>query len=279
MHRILLTVLTGAVIGALGVGSAVAGVVAAGPGVAPSAGADALDVAVDRATGGTPQVAVPDVVRVEDAGDVGDPAATAAVASLTTGRLDDGWFRAGAATGSLLPDPDRWVQGGDCTGAPEQLYTPLTPEGCLITFDMRWADGFDEANPNQVRSFAISNGDEVVVLSSLDLVGYMAAYPAGTCDRCGLDEIAQDLSAELGIPAENFSWSSSHTHAAPSTIADGPAWYYDQVAAQLRATARAAIADASAMRSAGSSASRSRDLLSTPCFKGTRAAQSVTNES
>lgn len=42
---------------------------------------------------------------------------------------------------------------------------------------------------------------------------------------------------------------------------------------------RAAIADASAMRSAGSSASRSRDLLSTPCFKGTRAAQSVTNES
>lgn len=169
-----------------------------------------------------------------------------AVLELTEGRLDAGWWRAGAATGDLTPDPDTWVQGSDCTGAPEQLYTPMTPEGCLITFDMRWADGFDAENPNQVRSFAISNGEQVVVLSSLDLVGYMAAYPAGTCDRCGLDEIARELSTEMGIPAENFSWSSSHTHAAASTIADGPAWYYDQVAEQIRTTAREAILDAAA---------------------------------
>jgi hypothetical protein len=245
MNPMLRTVITGAVVGVLGVGSALAGVVAAGDGVT-GAGSTAL---VDEVTGtrdtapAVGQGTAPVAVAPSLGGDafVVTQDVTEAAAALQTGRLDAGWFRAGGAVGSLIPNEDIWVQGSDCTGAPEQLYTPLTPEGCLITFDMRWADGFDETNPLQVRSMALSNGQDVLVMSSLDTVGYMSAYPEGTCDRCGLTEIAEDLSAELGIPVENFSWSSSHTHGAPSTIADGPAWYYNQLRDQIRATALEAV--------------------------------------
>lgn len=161
-------------------------------------------------------------------------------------QLDGGWFRAGAAIRSLVPPEDRWVQGSDCGGAPEQLYTPLTPDGCLITFDMRWADGVDADNPIEVRAVAIGNGQDAVVYAALDLVGYMAAYPVTSCADCGLTPIRNSLAEELGIPADNFVVASTHTHAAPTTIADGPVWYYEFVRDQVKDAIRAAVADAEA---------------------------------
>lgn len=240
MRTTIRTVLLGLLVGSLGLGSAWAG---ASLVPAPPVGdtADALGQATDRA------------LDVDGIGSVGSGSSTVTPSgrgtdappppSETEGRLPAGWFRAGTAVESLVPRADRWVQGGDCTGAPEQLYTPLTPEGCLITFDMRWADGVDEDNPIEVRSVALGNGEQTVVLSTMDLVGYMASYPADVCADCGLAQIHAALAAELDIPVEQFVTVSSHTHAAPSTIAKGPAWYYEQVRDQVTASIRAAVAD------------------------------------
>jgi hypothetical protein len=211
VRRVVRVVVVGALLGALGIGSAWAGAVLT-------------------------EVGPADVV-LQAAGAAPDPAASAA-----GGRLPGGWFLAGADVQTLVPPADRWVQAEDCGGAPEQLYTPLTPEGCLITFDMLWADGVDEPNPIEVRAQALSNGETTVVRAVMDLVGYMAAYPEGTCDRCGLTEIREDLAAELGIPAANMAIQSSHTHAAPTTIAAGPAWYYDFVRDQVRTAITNAVA-------------------------------------
>lgn len=158
-------------------------------------------------------------------------------------RLPGGWFLAGAASKSLRPPANKWVQPPNCGGGtPEQLYTPLTPEGCLITFDMRWADGEDDVNPLMVRSVALSNGKDTVVFSVMDVVGYMASYPADVCADCGIAQISKHLSTELGIPEKNFITSSSHTHAAPSTIAKGPTWYYEHVRDQVIASITEAVA-------------------------------------
>jgi hypothetical protein len=104
----------------------------------------------------------------------------APASSVTPGeRLPAGWFLAGSATTSLVPPADRVKSAAECkkSGQQSQLYTPATPEGCLITFDGLWMDGVDEANPISARSIAISNGKDTVVFTLMDVVGYMAAYP------------------------------------------------------------------------------------------------------
>jgi hypothetical protein len=251
MRRILRIVVTGVTVGALGIGSAWAGA-SLGPTLVGSELGDPLDrlqqelerpgqrPAADAADGqdGT-AAAASDASRGRSVGEAKGGAIAGGV------RLPDGWFRAGAAERSLVPPEDRWTPASECAGrAPEQIYTPLTPEGCLITFDQRWADGVDPDNPILVRAAAIGNGEDAVVYAALDLVGYMAAYPLTSCGDCGIAAITEDLSDELRIPAANFVVASTHTHAAPSTIADGPIWYYEHVRDQIKAAIRAAVADA-----------------------------------
>jgi hypothetical protein len=261
MRTVLRTVLAGFLVGALGLGSAWAGASLTQP-AAPGAASADLDTALAAVLDGDAQVGD---VQVGDVlgGDVqgaaparpaspADAAPTATPpaegAAIAAGeRLPDGWFRAGTAVRSLVPPAERWKQADECRGqAPEQLYTPLTPDGCLITFDMRWADGVDEANPIEVRAAAIGNGEDAVVIAVMDVVGYMAAYPATGCADCGIAQITARLSDELGIPADRFVISSTHTHAAPTTIADGPTWYYEHVRDQVLEAIRAATADAAA---------------------------------
>jgi hypothetical protein len=144
-----------------------------------------------------------------------------------------------------VPPAEKVKSAAECkaSGQQSQLYTPLTPEGCLITFDGLWMDGVDEANPISARSIAVSNGKDTVVFTLMDVVGYMAAYPADLCADCGIDPITKSLSTELGIPAQNLVISSSHTHAAPSTIAKGAPWYYEYVRDQVKKAVRGAVAD------------------------------------
>jgi hypothetical protein len=245
VRSVLRVVVTGLTVGALGVGSAWAGASLTQP---PAAGgsvdavqeqlAGRADVG-DEAAG----LEAPERGRDTSEGPRGERSGTGE--PIAGGqRLEGGWFRAGTATRSLVPPADRWVQGSECGGAPEQLYTPVTPDGCLITFDMRWAEGVDEENPILVRAVAIGNGEDAVVYAALDLVGYMAAYPATSCEDCGVSAIASDLSDELGIPEQNLVVASTHTHAAPTTIADGPVWYYEHVRDQIKEAVRAAVADA-----------------------------------
>ena len=247
MRAFLRTVIAGFVVGALALGSAWAGASLTQP-AAPGAPAEvAPDLAGARgnASGGRA------VSRTASAVDVRKAAqATAAVEATSAEgeQLPGGWFRAGTGTRTLVPPASKWTPKADCQGkAPEQIYTPMTPEGCLITFDMLWADGVDAQNPIMVRAAAIGNGKDMTVMAIMDTVGYMAAYPAATsCADCGIAQISASLSSELGVPAKNFVIASTHTHAAPSTIADGPIWYYEFVRDQVKAAIRDAVAAAKA---------------------------------
>jgi hypothetical protein len=241
VRTVLRTVLAGFLVGALGLGSAWAGATLTQPATQPTSAVDDLVGALGEEAGG--EAAVP---RPGEPGAVAPVHADDAHGSGTLGeRLPDGWFRAGTAVRSLVPPADRWKQADECRGqAPEQLYTPLVPDGCLITFDMLWADGVDEENPIEVRAAAIGNGEDAVVIAVMDLVGYMASYPITGCDDCGIAQITESVGAELGLPADRFVISSSHTHAAPTTIADGPVWYYEHVRDQVSDALRAAVAAA-----------------------------------
>ena len=241
MRALIRTVISGFLVGALGLGSAWAGATLtqpAAPAANPVDAAGVADEAVQKASGKRAAAAAPARERA-----LTEDGATAAAATQGE-RLPGGWFRAGSAVETLVPPADKWTPAEKCRGtSPEQLYTPVTPEGCLITFDMAWADGVDEQNPIQVRASAIGNGQDTVVFAVMDVVGYMAAYPAATsCPDCGIDAIAQSLSKETGIPASSFVISSTHTHAAPTTIADGPNWYYEFVRDQVKEAIRAAVA-------------------------------------
>lgn len=250
MRALIRTIVAGFLVGALGLGSAWAGaslMQASAPPVVPE---DAAAIAERAADGREGQLAkTPAGNRAAGTGRA--PAATEAPApaGATSGeRLPGGWFRAGSSSRTLVPPADKWTPAAKCRGtSPEQLYTPLTPEGCLITFDLLWADGVDAQNPITVRASAIGNGKDTVVFAVMDVVGYMASYPAATsCADCGIDHIAAALSKELGIPADSFVISSTHTHAAPTTIADGPTWYYEYVRDQVKAAIRDAVAAAAA---------------------------------
>jgi hypothetical protein len=235
VRTVVRTMLAGFLVGALGLGSAWAGAILTQP--PTEAASDAtIDAVLESVISGSAGDEAP--AEVEDAEIDGS-------VTVAGERLPDGWFRAGTAVRSLVPPADRWKQAEECQGqAPEQLYTPLTPDGCLITFDMRWADGVDDDNPIEVRAAAIGNGEDTVVVAVMDLVGYMAAYPVTGCADCGIAQITETLAGELGIAAENFVISSSHTHAAPTTIADGPTWYYEHVRDQMSDAIRAAVAAA-----------------------------------
>jgi hypothetical protein len=217
----------GATVGAVGLGSAWGAAVLSSPSL-PSA------PPVVPVTAGTHAVAGADEGK-----------AAPAPAPVPGTPLPGGWFLAGSASTTLVPPAEKVTPAAECakSGQPEQLYTPLTPEGCLITFDGLWMDGVDQENPITARSVALSNGADTVVFTVMDTVGYMAGYPADLCGDCGIDAITRSLSTELKIPAQNINISSSHTHAAPSTIAKGGAWYYEFVRDQVKAAIRGAVAD------------------------------------
>ena len=226
MRAVLRAAVTGLTVGVVGLGSAWGAAVISTPSLP------------------TPPVSVPASAGITD-DESADAPLTAPAAFVPGQRLDAGWFLAGSGTATLVPPASKVKSKAECQKAAGQstVYTPLTPEGCLITFDGLWMDGVDEANPIAARSIALSNGESTVVFTLMDVVGYMAAYPADLCADCGIDAITKSLATELKIPAQNMQISSSHTHAAPSTIAKGAPWYYEYVRDQVKVSIRAAVAD------------------------------------
>jgi hypothetical protein len=225
VRSILRALVTGLLVGAVGLGSAWGAASFVSPGDPTPPAVPAVSTALPGLDADLPPVG---------------PAA----AFVAGKRLPKGWFRVGSKTTTLVPPAKRLKSKAECEESGQQttLYTPLTPEGCLITFDGLWVDGVDRANPISARAIAVSNGQSTVVFTLMDVVGYMAAYPASLCATCGIDPITKSLSAELKIPAANMIISSSHTHAAPSTIANGGAWYYEFVRDQVKAAIRGAVA-------------------------------------
>ena len=154
-------------------------------------------------------------------------------------RLPAGQFLAGGSKVSIDPDPAKWLknEGGVCgqdTGTYAQAQTRRSADGkeCLATFDHKWATKV--ADPLYARAIAIGNGENTVVFTTIDAVGWFAAYPDNVCGDCGADAIAAkiaDLTKDTANPvaATNLLLASSHTHAAPDTLSQTPGWYYAQV--------------------------------------------------
>ena len=190
----------------------------------------------------------------------GDPETVPAVTAPSGQRLPGGTFLVGAHNASIAPVPvsegGRWNPHGngyDC-GPIEQEYLPNSDPSCLRTFDRVWATGVDQASDLGIyaRAIAISNGEKTLAFVVLDTVSWFYGYDPSICpddasapmpqDTCGTRAITQDLSAELGIPVENFVIASTHTHASADTTARGPSWYYEFVRDQIKEAVRGAVA-------------------------------------
>jgi hypothetical protein len=187
-----------------------------------------------------------------------DPAPPSS-ADLQGGRLPGGNFLVGAHNESIAPVPvsegGKWNPHGngyDC-GPIGYEYLPTSDPTCLRTFDREWATGVDEASDLGIyaRAIAISNGEETLAFVGLDTVSWFYGYDPSICpagakqakgDTCGTRAITHSLSAELGIPVENFVIAASHTHASADTTARGPSWYYEFVRDQIKDAVRGAVA-------------------------------------
>jgi hypothetical protein len=94
-----------------------------------------------------------------------------------------------------------------------------------------------------VRSVAIGDGVDTLVLTIIDAEGYLWDYKT-KCDRCGAKQLGEDLGAELGIDPKNFVIAATHSHAAPDLIGGWgfvPDWYMTQVGDAIEQSVRAAV--------------------------------------
>lgn len=132
-----------------------------------------------------------------------------------------------ADTGSPWPEnPDCIYQGGFGIG-------PMNP-----------VSSFDQELGLWVRSVAIGDGSDTIVLTVIDAEGWMWDY-ATKCEDCGAKQLGEDLGAELGIDPGGIVIAATHSHAAPDFIGGWgfvPDWYMRQVTDTVRDTVRAAVA-------------------------------------
>jgi len=132
-----------------------------------------------------------------------------------------------ADTGSPWPEnPNCIYQGGFDLG-------PMNP-----------VSAFDEELGLWVRSVAIGDGTNTIVLTIIDAEGWLWDY-ATKCGDCGAERLSIDLGAELGIDPAGIVIASTHSHAAPDFIGGWgfvPDWYMHQVRDTIRTTVRRAVA-------------------------------------
>jgi hypothetical protein len=131
-----------------------------------------------------------------------------------------------ADTGSPWPEnPNCIYQGGFGIG-------PMNPVSSFDTELGLW-----------VRSVAIGDGHDTIVLTIIDGEGWLWDY-ASKCDDCGAKQLGQQLGAELGIDPAGLVIAATHSHASPDFIGGWgfvPDWYMQQVTDTIRSTATAAV--------------------------------------
>jgi hypothetical protein len=255
-------------VGAISLGAAWAGVVAApAPEITP-------EQLAERAT--APQKAAAAAGTAKRAAGVQREAAAAsntATAGAASGAAEQkltalatapaaGQVLAGASRVSITPRPDAskgqvWAKEG-CA-----IIGSDAPSGAthVPNFRSPWPEnpsciymggyGIGPMNPITsideyglwVRSVAIGDGADTVVLTILDGTSYLGDYNR-FCDDCGAFELARDLGAELGIDPAGFMFASTHSHTAPDFIGGWggvPDWYMEQVTKALRTSVRNAV--------------------------------------
>ena len=169
----------------------------------------------------------------------------------------------GAAAVSIEPQPDAskgevWEKEGCATMEEDAGQETLMHAGDL---HMKWPEkpnciysggyGLGPMNPITkwdhefglaARSIAIGDGSQTVVLTIIDGTSYFGDY-ASMCERCGAFDIAEDMSAELGLDPSSFFIASTHSHTAPDFIGGWggvPEWYMDQVSRNIKDSIRSA---------------------------------------
>jgi hypothetical protein len=180
----------------------------------------------------------------------------------------------GAAKVSMYPRPEEyngtWEHDpAKCQKMDENILTQLATNtneelDHLATAGSPWPEnpnciymggfGIGPANPAVefdkdlglwVRSVAISDGHDTIVLTIIDAEGYLWDYKT-KCERCGAKQLGEDLGAELGIDPQNFVIAATHSHSGPDLIGGWgfvPDWYMTQVTEAIQTSVRRAVAD------------------------------------
>jgi len=196
-----------------------------------------------------------------------DKESTSAVPPLEAGRA-----YVGAAKSSMEPRPEdyngTWVRDhAACARMDENVLTAVEgdPQGLaehLADTGSPWPEnpnclymggfGLGPANPITawdqeyglwIRSVAIGDGADTLVLTTIDGEGYFWDY-ASKCDDCGAKQLSDDLGAELGIDPSGIVIAATHAHSSPDFIGGWgfvPDWYMEQVSDTIKATVRQAV--------------------------------------
>ena len=177
------------------------------------------------------------------------------------GDVPAGHVLAGAAKISIEPAPgegEKWATegcatfGGDAPSAATHVPNfrspwPENPEciymGGYGIGPMNPITSWDSEYGLWVRSIAIGDGKDTLVLTILDGTSYLGDFNS-FCDDCGAFELSRDLGKELGIDPSGFMFASTHSHTAPDFIGGWggvPEWYMEQVTEALRSSVREAV--------------------------------------
>ena len=142
----------------------------------------------------------------------------------------------GDAPGDVTHYPDfrvRWPENPNCIYMGGYGIGPMN----AIT---EWTDPYGL----WVRSVAIGDGTDTIVLTIVDGVYYFGEY-VNMCDGCGFFDLAQELGGELQIDPDGFLFATTHSHTSPDFIGGWggvPDWYFRQVADAIRQSVTEAVA-------------------------------------
>lgn len=162
----------------------------------------------------------------------------------------DVWETDRAACATLSEDQVPGFSAGDHlapTGSPWPENPNCIYQGGFGIGPMNPVSSYDAELGLWVRSIAIGNGTNTVVLTVLDGEGWLWDY-ASKCDDCGAKQLSADLAAELGashgVTAEGIVVAATHSHAAPDFLGGWgfvPDWYMKQVTEAIRQSVRTAV--------------------------------------
>jgi hypothetical protein len=182
--------------------------------------------------------------------------------------LPNGLVYAGASKVNLLPRPDEyggtWEQNYEkCATLSENFVSDIPGNGAhLANVGSPWPENpnclymggfgigpanpitsFDEKYGIWVRSFAVSDTQDTLVLTIIDAEGYLWDYK-NKCTDCGSKQLGQQLGEELGISPEGIVIAATHTHSGPEFLGGWgfvPDWYMTQVKDSIKQSVTEAV--------------------------------------
>ena len=104
---------------------------------------------------------------------------------------------------------------------------------------------FDTEYGLWVRSIAINDGTDTLVLTIIDAEGYLWDY-SSKCARCGAKQLGEDLGQELNLLPSSFVIAATHSHSAPDFLGGWgfvPDWYMTQITETIKESVRTAVAN------------------------------------